>query len=56
MEISSALTDWYAHFKVCEYVKNYYNQNVKIEAYASEVTKANNSTVSICFGADEMKE
>lgn len=35
VEISSALTDWCAHFKVCEFVKNYYNQNVKIVAYVS---------------------
>lgn len=37
-------------------MKNYYNQNVKIVAYVSGVTKANNSAMSICFSADEMKE
>lgn len=54
--ISSALTDWCAHFEVCEYLKNYYNQNTKLLAHAYGAPKANNSTVSICFSEHEIKE
>lgn len=32
VEISSALTDWYAHFEVCGSFRNYYNQNAKLLA------------------------
>lgn len=55
VRISSALTDWYAHFEFCEYLKNYYNQNAKLLAHTYGAPKANNSKAFTCF-SEEIKE
>lgn len=47
VEISSALTDWYTPFEVCEFFRNYYNQNAKLWPMLMGPPKTNYSIVSM---------